>query len=158
MEERSKIIDKYLKKIKLIKKHNNFYYTKDKPVISDSDYDNLKKEVINLENKYSFLKKFDSINQIIGAPPSKKFNKKKHLKPMLSLSNAFDDKDMQVFLKKINNFLNINESDIELISEPKIDGISATLIYEKGELIKGLSRGDGYTGEDILENLKIYLK
>ena len=61
---------------------------------------------------------------------------------------------MQVFLKKINNFLNINESDIELISEPKIDGISATLIYEKGELIKGLSRGDGYTGEDILENLK----
>ena len=154
MEERSKIIDKYLKKIKLIKKHNNFYYTKDKPVISDSDYDNLKKEVINLENKYSFLEKFDSIDQIIGAPPSKKFNKKKHLKPMLSLSNAFDYKDMQVFLKKINNFLNINESDIELISEPKIDGISATLIYEKGELIKGLSRGDGYTGEDILENLK----
>ena len=66
MEERSKIIDKYLKKIKLIKKHNNFYYTKDKPVISDSDYDNLKKEVINLEKKYSFLEKFDSIDQILA--------------------------------------------------------------------------------------------
>ena len=73
---------------------------------------------------------------------------------MLSLSNAFDEKDMSDFLKKINNFLNLKKKDIQLISEPKIDGISATLIYEKGKLIKGMSRGDGYTGEDILENLK----
>ena len=72
---------------------------------------------------------------------------------MLSLSNAFKKKDMEDFLKKINNFLSLKDKDIELISEPKIDGISATLIYEKGVLIKGLSRGDGYTGEDILQNL-----
>ena len=71
---------------------------------------------------------------------------------MLSLSNAFNKDDMNDFLKKINNFLNINNTEIELFSEPKIDGISA--IYEKGILIKGLSRGDGITGEDILENLK----
>ena len=74
--------------------------------------------------------------------------------PMLSLSNSFNNKDMEDFQKKINNFLNYNKKNIELISEPKIDGISATLIYEDGNLIKGLSRGDGNIGEDILENLK----
>ena len=73
---------------------------------------------------------------------------------MLSLSNAFDKKDMEDFLKKVKNFLNFKSQNIELISEPKIDGISATLIYENGVLTKGLSRGDGVTGEDILENLK----
>ena len=73
---------------------------------------------------------------------------------MLSLSNAFDKSDMTDFLKKINNFLNVGQKRIELFSEPKIDGISATLVYERGILKKGLSRGDGTTGEDILENLK----
>ena len=73
---------------------------------------------------------------------------------MLSLSNAFDKNDMVDFSKKINNFLNIGKKNIELFSEPKIDGISATLVYENGNLIRGLSRGDGATGEDILENLK----
>ena len=73
---------------------------------------------------------------------------------MLSLSNAFDKKDMIDFIKKIKNFLNTNNDNIELFCEPKIDGISATLIYEKGVLTRGLSRGDGVTGEDILENLK----
>ena len=100
------------------------------------------------------MEKFGSVSEIIGAPPSNKFAKVKHLSPMLSLSNAFDGKDMEIFIKKINNFLNNDESDIEFISEPKIDGISATLIYEKGKLAKGLSRGDGEVGEDILENLK----
>ena len=73
---------------------------------------------------------------------------------MLSLSNAFNEKDLKDFLKKINNFLNVNDDKIELFCEPKIDGISATLVYEKAYLKKGLSRGDGNTGEDILENLK----
>ena len=73
---------------------------------------------------------------------------------MLSLSNAFDNQDMRDFLKKIDNYLNFENKKIELFSEPKIDGISASLIYENGLLTKGLSRGDGSTGEDILENLK----
>ena len=77
---------------------------------------------------------------------------------MLSLSNAFDKNDMEDFLKKIKNFLNLNKDNIELSCEPKIDGISATLIYENGLLTKGLSRGDGVTGEDILENLKTISK
>jgi DNA ligase (NAD+) len=154
MDERPKIIKSYLTKVKLLKKHNISYYIKDKPKVSDSDYDQLKQEIITLEKKFNYLKKYGSIEKIIGAPPSNKFAKIDHLQPMLSLSNAFNADDMEVFLKKINNFLNTDKKNIELISEPKIDGISATLIYENGILIKGLSRGDGYTGEDILENLK----
>ena len=94
------------------------------------------------------------MKNLVGAPPTNKFDKIKHLKPMLSLSNAFDKDDMLDFLKKINNFLNLSDKNLELFSEPKIDGISATLIYENGNLIKGLSRGDGVVGEDILQNLK----
>ncbi len=148
------IIKLFNKKIKILKKHNKLYYSNDKPELSDSDYDNIKNEILELIKKYDFLKKSFKEKNIVGAPPSNKFKKIKHLVPMLSLSNAFDKTDMADFLKKVNNFLNTNNDKIELFSEPKIDGISATLIYKKGLLIKGLSRGDGTTGEDILENLK----
>ena len=94
----------------------------------------------------------------IGFAPSNKFKKIKHLSPMLSLSNVFNKAEMEEFIKKINNFLNLNNPKLELVSEPKIDGISATLIYEKGILIKGLSRGDGEICEDILNNLKTISK
>ena len=86
-----------------------------------------------------------SLNTEVGAPPSNKFKKIKHLKPMLSLTNAFDKEDMKDFANKIKNFLNFKDEKIEFSSEPKIDGISATLIYENGNLTKGLSRGDGLT-------------
>ena len=154
MNEKKNIIKQHKEKIKRIKKYNNAYFSKDNPEITDAEYDKLKLSIIELETKYQFLKKMESIDQVIGAAPSNKFKKIKHLRPMLSLSNAFEKNDMKDFLKKINNFLNINEKNIELYSEPKIDGISATLVYEKGLLTKGLSRGDGTTGEDILENLK----
>jgi DNA ligase (NAD+) len=149
-----KIEEDFKKKISDLKKHNKFYFKNDNPEISDFKYDELKKEILILEKKYPFLKKINSVNSIVGAEPSNKFKKIKHLRPMLSLSNAFEKKDMNDFLKKINNFLSLTDSKIELLSEPKIDGISATLIYKKGLLIKGLSRGNGVTGEDILENLK----
>ena len=154
MDSKKKITENYKKKIKSLKKHNSLYFDKDKPEITDSEYDTLKKEINETEKKYNFLKKLNLNKNIIGSPPSNKFKKINHLKPMLSLSNAFDKKDMLDFLKKINNFLNLKDNDIELYCEPKIDGISATLIYEKGILTKGLSRGDGVVGEDILENLK----
>ena len=154
MSEKNEITIKFKKLISEIKKHNNYYYVNDAPKILDSEYDQLKKEIIKLENEHPFLKKIGSVNNIVGAKPSNKFKKMKHLLPMLSLSNAFNDQDMIDFSKKVNNFLNLKNNNIEYISEPKIDGISATLIYEKGNLVKGLSRGDGYTGEDILENLK----
>ena len=154
MDQKIEIIDKYKKKIRLLKKHNKLYFNDDNPKISDAEYDSLRKEIIYLEKKNKFLKKLNLNEGIVGSFPSNKFKKIKHLRPMLSLSNAFDKNDMNDFLKKINNFLNTNDKNIELSSEPKIDGISATLIYEQGILTKGLSRGDGIIGEDILENLK----
>ncbi|OUX54345.1 MAG: DNA ligase (NAD(+)) LigA [Pelagibacteraceae bacterium TMED287] len=151
---RDDIIKIYKENIKLIKKFNKHYYSDDSPIIDDFKYDKIKDETIRLEKQNIFLKKYGSISEIIGAKPSNQFKKIKHLKPMLSLSNAFNPKDMEDFLNKVNNFLNRKDFKVELSSEPKIDGISASLIYEKGILTKGLSRGDGITGEDILQNLK----
>ena len=153
MNDKSKIENQYKEKVKKFKKYNQLYYIDNTPEISDAEFDKFKKDLINLENKYQFLKKLGSVKNIIGATPSKKFAKVKHLLPMLSLSNAFNTDDMSDFLKKVSNFLNYSNLKIELFSEPKIDGISASLIYENGILTKGLSRGDGSMGEDILENL-----
>ena len=146
MKNKSQITSLFKKKISEIKRHNDFYFNKDRPVISDKDYDNLKKEIIELQNKYKFLKDQKPLEDLVGSPPTNKFKKVKHLRPMLSLSNAFDKNDMIDFIKKIKNFLNSKSETIEFFCEPKIDGISATLIYENGSLIKGLSRGDGITG------------
>ena len=154
MNSKNKIIADYKKKVNLVKKYNEYYFKYDNPKISDAEYDNLRKDIITLEKKFNFLKELGLFENSVGFSPSNKFKKIKHLVPMLSLSNAFDKSDMQEYLKKINNFLNFDNPNLELISEPKIDGISATLIYEKGNLIKGLSRGDGEVGEDILDNLK----
>ena len=144
----------YAKKNNKLKKYNESYFKKDKPIVPDAEYDYLKKTIIELEKKYNFLKSKNSQSQKVGYKPSGKFKKITHLKPMLSLSNAFNKNDMNDFLKKISNFLNNDNLNIELLAEPKIDGISASLIYENGLLTKGLSRGDGITGEDILQNLK----
>ena len=154
MKDKSKIIKNFRSKIGELKDHNKFYFSKDNPKITDAKYDELKKDIFELEKKYSFLKKLNLTKNLVGTTPAKKFKKIKHLKPMLSLSNAFNSEDMNDFLKKIKNFLNYKDINIELFSEPKIDGISATLVYEKGVLKRGLSRGDGLVGEDILENLK----
>jgi len=151
--QRKEVEKKYIKKIKELKKHNKAYFGKDKPVVSDSDYDKIKLEILDLEKKYKYLSNKDSPSKKIGYESSNKFKKIKHLKPMLSLSNAFEKEDMKDFLSKISNFLNTKDLNIELSSESKIDGISASLTYKNGSLIKGLSRGDGVIGEDILQNL-----
>ena len=154
MENKKKILGKHKSILQLLKKHNKLYFLSDNPKISDDEYDQIKNQAFELEKKYPFLKKIDSVENIVGSKPSNKFKKIRHLRPMLSLSNAFGKKDMQDFIKKILNFLNLKNQQIEFFCEPKIDGISATLIYENGFLTRGLSRGDGITGEDILENLK----
>jgi len=154
MREKKDIIKKYSLKVKTLKEHSNFYFNLDKPKISDAEYDQLKKEIGELEKKFNFLKNLGLTNNLVGSSPTNKFKKIKHLEPMLSLSNAFEENDMKDFVKKVNNFLNLSNEKLELFAEPKIDGISASLIYEKGVLKRGLSRGDGVTGEDILENLK----
>ena len=151
-----KILKKeYSKKISDLQKHNQAYYDKSDPLITDAEYDNLKKEIIYLEKKYDFLKTKGSPSQLVGFRPSKNFKKIKHKVPMLSLSNAFDKSDLINFEKRIINYLDKkNDFQIEYSAEPKIDGISASLNYKEGKFIMGLSRGDGKEGEDITENLK----
>ena len=146
---------KYLKKIELIKKYNKHYFDKSSSIISDQEFDLLKKEIIELENKYNFLLDKNSPTKTVGFKPSKNFEKVKHKVPMLSLGNAFNEEDLKNFEKKIINFLSLKDvNSIEYSAEPKIDGISASLIYINGKLTKGLSRGDGNEGEDITQNLK----
>ncbi len=144
----------YTQKIKLINNYNELYYVKSKPAVSDDEYDTLKKEILLLEKKYKFLKSPFSPSKIIGHKPSKIFKKYPHKVPMLSLSNAFSEKDLINFEKKIFNFLSQNNNfQISYSAEPKIDGISASLLYKNGIFERGLSRGDGKEGEDITANL-----
>ena len=145
---------KYKKKIKSLNYYNKRYYNDNISEITDSEYDDLKKNIINLEKKYTYLKLKDSPTTTIGYKPSKNFKKVLHRVPMLSLSNAFSEDDLLNFEKKILNFLSQNiNSNISYTVEPKIDGISASLLYKNGKLISGLSRGDGKEGEDITSNL-----
>jgi DNA ligase (NAD+) len=149
------IKNKYLDKIKLIKFYNKKYFDENISEINDIDFDLLKKEIILLENKYSFLSHKDSPSNKVGYKPSKNFKKITHKVPMLSLGNAFSENDLINFEKKILNYINdFKFKEIEYSVEPKIDGISASLIYKDGIFTKGLSRGDGKEGEDITENLK----
>ncbi len=140
--------------IREFKKYNQYYYNESNPLVSDSDYDTLKQKIISFENQYKYLKSKDSPSNIIGYKPSKNFKKAKHKVPMLSLSNAFSEDDLVNFEKRIFNFLSKeNNFNISYTAEPKIDGISASLSYKNGKLIRGLSRGDGKEGEDITSNL-----
>ena len=152
---RNQLIQKeYKKKIKLISYYNKKYFNDNISEITDSEYDALKKEIIDLERNNKFLKSKDSPTKKIGYKPSKNFKKALHKVPMLSLSNAFSKEDLLNFEKKILNFLSQNDnSNISFTAEPKIDGISASLTYLNGKLKYGLSRGDGKEGEDITSNL-----
>ncbi len=150
-----KINQKYLKKIRLFQKYSKHYYDLNKPLVTDHIFDKLKLDILNLEKRHNFLNHKDSPKNSIGFKPSKSFKKAKHRIPMLSLSNAFEKEDLINFEKKILNFLNQKSDFISEYSvEPKIDGISASLIFKDGKFITGLSRGDGKEGEDITENLK----
>ncbi len=143
----------YLKKINEFQKHNKFYYQNSSPIISDKEFDKLKKEILILEKKYPYLNSKKSPSNTVGYKPSKNFEKFKHKVQMLSLSNAFDKDDLINFEKKIINYLN-EKISIDYSVEPKIDGISASLTYLNGQLKYGVSRGDGNQGELITNNLK----
>ena len=148
-----KIKKKYNSKIKELIYHNKLYYNDSKPIISDKEYDDLKNEIIKLEEKHNYLKNSYISNIPVGHKPSKSFEKFKHKIPMLSLSNAFKKEDIINFEKKIYNYLNQNVK-FNYSVEPKIDGISASLTYINKKLKYGVSRGDGKIGELITENLK----
>ena len=149
----SEIRNTYNKKIKELKKHNKLYFEESSPKISDNEFDQIKKEILNLEKKFPYLKDTSSPSVSLGYTPSKNFIKTEHRVKMLSLSNAFDINDLENFQKKIFNYLN-KKIEFEYSVEPKIDGISASLTYKNGLLVMGASRGDGTTGEVITENLK----
>ena len=152
---KKEILKKYKNKIELLTKYNLYYYDKSSPLVSDQVYDKLKKEIVLLEKENNFLISKNSPTKIVGFKPSKNFKKILHKVPMLSLANAFSEEDLLNYEKKILNYLNKkNDIYIEYTAEPKIDGISASLIYKNREFITGLSRGDGKEGEDITNNLK----
>jgi DNA ligase (NAD+) len=152
--DKTKIKNQYREKIKLIKSYNEYYYSKNNPLVIDEEYDELKKDIILLENNYNFLKSKNSPSVVVGFKPSRTFQKARHRVPMLSLSNAFSEEDLLNFEKRILNFISKKKNfKIYYSAEPKIDGISASLTYKNGKFIKGLSRGDGNEGEDISTNL-----
>ncbi len=152
--DKKKIKKEYNEKIQNLVKLNKYYYDLSNPLVNDNEYDQLKEDILVLEKKYDFLASENSPSKIVGFKPSKTFKKVFHRVPMLSLSNAFDEEDLVNFEKKINNFLDQKSSnEFEYSAEPKIDGISASLVFKKGKFVMGLSRGDGKEGEDITKNL-----
>lgn len=131
------------------------YYVEDAPVLEDAAYDKLRRRLLALEAAFPQFVAKDSPTQSVGAKVSSKFGKIKHSKPMLSLDNAFSDEDVAEFAARIKRFLSLpDDADLAFTAEPKIDGLSASLRYENGQLISGATRGDGQVGEDITANLR----
>ncbi len=147
-----------LKRIQALRKeiehHNRLYYQLDQPEIADAEYDRLLRELTELESRYSeLIDVSDSPTQRVGAPPLEKFNTVRHLSPMLSLANAFSEEEMADFDARIKRLLG-TEDEIAYVAEPKIDGVAINLLYEKGRFSSGATRGDGFVGEDVTQNLK----
>ena len=132
------------------------YYQHDAPILTDGEYDALRAEVVAIEAAFPDLVTDDSPTQTVGAAPTGGFEKVTHARPMLSLSNAFTDEDVVEFFGRVRRFLNLSEqADVELTCEPKIDGLSASITYEKGKFTLGATRGDGSVGENITANLAV---
>ncbi len=138
-----------------IKSHDERYYQKDAPSVSDAEYDALRRRYEAIEQRFPDLRTLDSLSRKVGAAPSRGFAKVRHAVPMLSLQNAFSDEDVADFVTRIRRFLNLKEDDkLTFTAEPKIDGLSMSLRYEDGVLVKAATRGDGFEGEDVTANIR----
>jgi len=133
--------------------HNHRYYVLDDPEIPDAAYDALMGELQDLEAEYPALVSPDSPTQRVGGAPLKAFEEARHLLPMLSLDNAFEEADVLAFEKRIQDRLG-DEAGVEFAVEPKLDGLAISLLYEDGHLVRGATRGDGSTGEDVTANVR----
>jgi DNA ligase (NAD+) len=139
-----------------IAKHDVAYHQQDAPTISDADYDALRKRLLVLEAEYPALASPASPTVKVGAAPSGKFQKVRHVVPMLSLANAFDDNDVTDFVDRIRRFLNLTaDASLAFTAEPKIDGLSISLRYEQGRLVQAATRGDGAEGENVTANVRV---
>ncbi|TMJ28978.1 MAG: NAD-dependent DNA ligase LigA, partial [Alphaproteobacteria bacterium] len=135
--------------------HDKRYYQEDAPSISDAEYDALRARNEAIEARFPALVRPDSPSRKIGAKPAEKFAKIRHAVPMLSLGNAFADEDVIDFVERIRRFLGLPaEEKLAFAAEPKIDGLSCTLRYERGALVHAATRGDGTIGEDVTANVR----
>jgi len=146
-------VKRRIEKLREVINHHSYrYYVLDSPEISDAEYDELMKELKQLEAEHPELVTPDSPTQRIGAPPVEAFGVVEHPQPLLSLANAFSYEDLAAWHKRVSNLL--GERQFDLVCEPKIDGLAVALTYVDGLLVTGATRGDGYRGEDITQNLK----
>ena len=140
---------------KEIARHNRLYHSEDAPEISDAEYDSLIRRNNELEREYPHLVREDSPSRQVGAAPAAHLSKVRHALPMLSLDNAFADEDVADFVDRVRRYLNLPAgADVALTAEPKIDGLSCSLRYEKGALVLAATRGDGTTGEVVTDNVR----
>ena len=137
--------------------HDKLYHGQDQPEISDAEYDLLVRRNSAIESRFSELIRRDSPSRRVGAAPTTGFRKIRHNVAMLSLSNAFSQQDMRDFIDSLRNFmreLNDPSTSIELVCEPKIDGLSLSIRYEHGRLVSAATRGNGIEGEDVTANVR----
>jgi DNA ligase (NAD+) len=138
-----------------ISEHDKRYYQEDAPTVSDAEYDALRLRYEEIEKRFPELQTLTSLTRRVGAAPAGRFKKVRHAVPMLSLANGFSEEDVNDFVDRIRRFLNLKDSEkVEFTAEPKIDGLSCTLRYEKGRFVTAATRGDGTEGEDVTANVR----